>query len=38
MLAENVKAAWKAEYKNTFMTSSACLMLGECSPALQRHS
>ncbi|GKA96043.1 hypothetical protein Tco_0818138 [Tanacetum coccineum] len=33
--AENVKAAWKAEYK--IHSDVACLMLGKMSPALQRH-
>ncbi|GJR61925.1 retrotransposon protein, putative, ty1-copia subclass [Tanacetum coccineum] len=32
--AENVKAAWKAEYK--IHSDVACLMLGRMSPALQR--
>ncbi|GJY67835.1 zinc finger, CCHC-type containing protein [Tanacetum coccineum] len=32
--AENVKAAWKAEYK--IHSDVACLMLGKMSPALQR--
>ncbi|GJT34928.1 hypothetical protein Tco_0925347 [Tanacetum coccineum] len=32
--AENVKAAWKAEYK--IYSDVACLMLGRMSPALQR--
>ncbi|GJT88266.1 retrotransposon protein, putative, ty1-copia subclass [Tanacetum coccineum] len=34
--AENVKAAWKAEYK--IHSDVACLMLGKMSPALQRQS
>ncbi|GJS50910.1 hypothetical protein Tco_0624272 [Tanacetum coccineum] len=32
--AEDVKAAWKAEYK--IHSDVACLMLGKMSPALQR--
>ncbi|GJU41063.1 hypothetical protein Tco_1194020 [Tanacetum coccineum] len=32
--AEDIKAAWKAEYK--IHSDVACLMLGRMSPALQR--